>query len=67
MERRRYIQMIGGFRRLQLLSRNWLARRKTAAVVIQSVVRIWLERRRLHCMHHSAVVIQVMILLSALT
>ena len=64
MERRRYIRMINGFRQLQLLARSWLARRKTAAILIQSVVRMWTERRHLHCMHHSAVVIQVIILLS---
>jgi len=63
LERRRYLRMASGFRRLQLLARDWLARHNTAAVLIQSVVRVWLVRRHMVRMHHSALVIQVIIVL----
>jgi len=50
---RQYKKMVNGFRQLQVLACNWLACRKTAAILIQSVVRMWIEKRHLHCMHHS--------------
>jgi len=58
-QRRRYVRMMSGFRHLQLLARDWLARRYTAAVVIQSVVRMWSAKKHLTNMHHSALLIQV--------
>jgi len=63
----RYARMIRGFRQLQFVARGWLGRRHVAAVVIQSVVRTWSERRRLAHMRQSAVAIQVVILHSVLT
>jgi len=64
LERCRYLRMIGSFRRLQLTARGWLASRRTAAVMIQSVVRMWAMRRHVAAMRRSALVIQVVILLS---
>ena len=61
LEYSRYLRMISGFRQLQLLAHDWLNRRHAAAIVIQSVVRTWSERQHLTHMHHSAVIIQVVI------
>ena len=58
-QRRRYLWMMSSFRHLQLLARDWLSHRYTAAVVIQSVVRMWSARKHLANMHHSALLIQV--------
>ena len=61
-ERRRYVSMLIGVRQLQLSARDWLARRHTAATVIQSVIRSWSMRKHLSQMHCSARVIQVAVL-----
>jgi len=59
LERRRYVQMLRGFCRLQLMAREWLARHSAVVVVIQSVVRMWSARRHVAYMNRSAVIIQV--------